>query len=210
MNMKKLLPIAVVVLLLLIGITLIFSGKSSTKSETQSTTPTPEPTAQIDNIYTFPTASDQVQSTFPGDLYTHQNLLFKLPLNWKVSTGSATDTTLFAQPTTAQDIYSLPRLQISIDDTSASDYLKPNVRYDGYGIDNETVTSYQNIDFAYRTPESFDYPDGNGKMRKILERVAIMRRNGQDYRVIFQYESNAAKEQNNKIFENIIGSLQYQ
>ena len=210
MNIKKLLPIAVVILLLLVVITLVFSGKSGTKTESQIAQSTPEPTAQFNNINTFPTTSDQVQSTFPGNWYTHKNLVFKLPLSWKVSTGSSTDSTVLAQPNSAADIYSLPRIQISIDDTTGADYIKPDVRYDGYSNDNTTFATYQNIDFAYRTPDGFDYPDGAGKMRKIQERVVILRRNDQDYRVIFQYESNAAKDQSETLFENIIGSLHYQ
>lgn len=209
MNKNKLLLIAGVILIILVILSLIFSGKPKTET-VKLTEATPEPTAEFNNTNTFPTTSEEIQSAFPGEWYTHRNLVFKLPLNWKVSTGSAADTTVFAQPASAASINSLPRLQIAIDDTTASDYIKPEERYNRYGVDNKTFSTYQNIDLAYRTPDPFEYPDGNGNLRKVQEMVVILRRDDEDYRVIFQYESDNSKDDNEKLFGNIIGSLHYQ
>jgi hypothetical protein len=210
MSKNKLLLIAGGILLILVIVTVLFSGKPKTETAQQNSETTPEPTAEFENTNTFPTTSESVQSAFPGNWYTHRNLVFKLPLDWKVTTGNEADDTVFAQPSAASSIYTLPRLQIAIDDTTASDYIKPEDRYNRYGVDNTIFSTYQNIDLAYRTPDPFDYPDASGNLRKIQEMVVILRRNDEDYRVIFQYESNGDKDENEKLFGNIIGSLHYQ
>lgn len=210
MNINKLLLIVGGLLLILVVLTVFLTGKPKTETAQQNTEATPELTSDPENTNTFPTTSEAIQSAFPGNWFTHRNLVFKLPLAWKVRTGNASDNTVFAQPRSAASINTLPRLQIAIDDTTASDYIKPEDRYNRYGVDNKTFSTYQNIDLAYKTPDSFDYPDGNGNMRKIQEMVVILRKNDEDYRVIFQYESNSTKEENEKMFGNIIGSIHYQ
>jgi hypothetical protein len=208
MKLRVLIIAGSVIVVLLLIILLISQQKN--KTSTTTTLETPVPTVEQDNPYTFPTTASSLQTSAKGQWFSHKGLQFKIPEDWKISTASSGDDTVFAQPANAADIRTLPRMLINVDTDTDADYIKPDVRYAHYGVDNVTFSKFQNIDLAYKTPEAYDSPDASGNLRKINEMVVILKYDDTDFRVVFQYPDDNSKDSDIKLFEDIIGSLHYQ
>ncbi len=212
---QKLLIAGGLVILVFLVLLIVLTSQPNTKTQTpQNTAPQGEPTEPVNQTRTtqrdsFQNPDEPDASPTPYKRYTFEGIAFSIPDTWKVEASPRTGS-LLAQPVEAKDVFSLPRLQINVENTASPDYIPYKEVHSGRTADANLPARNRLVVAAYRDLRPLAEEDNTTQVQNIQERLAILRNNSREYTVYFQYAGTGRNDDLEDLYASVIESLSYQ